>query len=59
MQKVTKDQELLDRTYNHLVLIKSLMKNHPMTAAKAEVNVLISYIEQEWQKQDEENYGTV
>ena len=35
------------------------MKNHPMTAAKAEVNVLISYIEQEWQKQDEENYGTV
>jgi len=37
-----------------LVLIKSLMKKHPMTAAKEEVGNLISHIEQEWQRRDEE-----
>ena len=57
LQNVTKDQELLDRTYNHLILIKSLMKKHPMTAAKEEVSNLISYMEQEWQRRDEEDYG--
>jgi len=33
------------------------MKKHPMTAAKEEVSNLISYMEQEWQKRDEEDYG--
>ena len=48
------NKEILDEVYNRLLLVKELMRNHPMCAAKEEVLNAISFTEQEWQKADEE-----